>query len=115
MTFENLRIRINEGDFPSIHEHFGGANLIITDDPNRFSLEHDIVVLSDHAGALSWLVFEIKFICNDRIDYINKYDFYPAIGLWLNQAIDENLDLFECMLFVLTKVEMFWESYGSRP
>jgi hypothetical protein len=59
---KSLKDRINSGQFPSDFPHFGGANLIITIDTQRNYHEGDIVVYSEHASALSWLVFELKEI-----------------------------------------------------
>lgn len=43
----------------------GGANLIITDDPNYMGLPHDTRILTENAAELSWLVFELKEIFED--------------------------------------------------
>jgi hypothetical protein len=56
MMIRDLIIKINQGQFPTDFPHFGGANLIITDDENRNHLEGDIVIYSIHASGLSWLV-----------------------------------------------------------
>ena len=76
---EILKNKIDSGDFPKNFEHFGGANLIITDDKHRNHYPQDIVVFTENAGSLSWLVFELKQIFNSELDYINKYGFYTNI------------------------------------
>jgi hypothetical protein len=35
MDIQSLINKIEQGKFPEKFPHFGGANLIITDDPNR--------------------------------------------------------------------------------
>ena len=59
---ELLKEKINSGKFPNKFEHFGGANLIITDDPDRRGYPQDVVIYTEHASAISWLVFELKDI-----------------------------------------------------
>ena len=59
-----LKDKINSSQFPNDFPHFGGANLIITNDPNRNYYEHDVEVFSENAGTLSWLVFKLKQIFN---------------------------------------------------
>ncbi len=43
------------------------------------------LVLTRHSRELSWLFFRLKDIFYDRIDYINKYDFY---GILAQAALD---------------------------
>ena len=103
-----LKSKINSGQFPNNFPHFGGANLIITDDPNRNYHDGDIVVCSEHASALSWLVFELKEIYNNEIDYMNKYDFYPYIGVLIKNTLKRQELLFETMLHVVEEIESDW-------
>lgn len=100
--------KINSGNFPKKFPHFGGANLIITDDPNRNFHEGDLVIYSEHASALSWLVVELKKIYNSKLNYSNKYDFYPYIGELIQSSVNANDDLFETMLFVVQKIKEDW-------
>lgn len=46
---ELLKSTIEQGKFPKKHKMFGGANLIITDDPNRNFHPGDIIVFSEYA------------------------------------------------------------------
>lgn len=84
---EILKEKIKSGKFPNKFEHFGGANLIITDDPSRKGYPHDTVIYTEHASAISWLIFELKDIFNEKIDYMNKYEFYPYIGELIKKNI----------------------------
>lgn len=102
---EILKDNITNGDFPKKFEHFGGANLIITDDKNRNHYPQDIVVFSEDAGSLSWLVFELKDIFNSEIDSINKYGFYTNIGNLMNSCINGGLNLKETMIYVVNNLK----------
>jgi hypothetical protein len=57
------------------------------------------VVYSEHAGALSWLVVELKKVYDCKLNYLNKYDFYPYISELIQASIITNDDLFETMLY----------------
>jgi hypothetical protein len=105
---DKLRTLIESGKFPNKFPEFGGANLIITKDKNRNYHEGDIVVFSEHASALSWLVIELKKIYDNEIDYINKYDFYPSIGKLINQTLTRQELLFEVMLNIVDELEKEW-------
>ena len=105
---ENLRTVINSGQFPKEFSHFGGADLIITNDPNRSFREGTVVVYTEHSAALSWLVFELKKIYDSKLNAANKYDFYPYIGELIEASVKANDDLFETMLFVVDKIEEDW-------
>jgi hypothetical protein len=102
---ERLKDKIANGDFPKNFEHFGGANLIITDDKNRNHYFNDIVVFSENAGSLSWLVYELKQIFNSELDYMNKYGFYTNIGNLMNSCINEGLNLKDTMIFVINDLK----------
>ena len=103
-----LRETINEGKFPRIYDHFGGAGLIITNNPNRNHHEGDVLIITPHASALSWLVVKLKHIYESKLDYLNKYDFYPSIGKYLQASITASDDLFETMLYVVDRIEEEW-------
>lgn len=105
---EELKIKIKKGDIPKFSPHFGGANLIITDDPNYMGLPHDTRILTENAAELSWLVFELKEIFEDQIDSLNKYTFYPSIGNAINQATGQKKGLIETMLNVIDTLEKDW-------
>ena len=107
-SISNLKDLINSGKFPKEFSHFGGANLIITDDPNRNFHEGDLVIYTKHASALSWLVFELKKIYDSKLNASNKYEFYPYIGELIQASVKANYDLFETMLFVVDKIEEDW-------
>ena len=100
--------KINSGSFPKKFPHFGGANLIITNDLNRNFQEGDLIIYSDHASALSWLVVELKRIYDSKLNSLNKYDFYPYIGELIQASVNANDDLFETMLFVVQKIKEDW-------
>lgn len=101
---EILKDKIENGDFPKNFEHFGGANLIITDYKNRNHYPQDIVVFSENAGTLSWLVFELKHIFNSELNSINKYGFYTNIGNLINSCMNEGLNLKDTMIYVVNKL-----------
>ena len=100
-----LRLLVEKGKFPKQFPEFGGANLIITKDLNRNHYDSDVIVYSEHAPALSWLVIELKEIYDSEIDYINKYDFYPSIGKLINKTLTRQEYLFETMLDIIDEIE----------
>ena len=107
-NIELLKSIVEQGKFPTDFPHFGGANLIITDDPKRNFHEGDTVIYSKHASALSWLVVQLKEIYNSELDYINKYDFYPYIGELIQSSVNVNDELLETMLYVIKKIKEDW-------
>ena len=76
-NIESLRSTVEIGKFPFDHKHFAGTGLIITNDPKYIGHSEDFVICTQHAGALSWLVFELKSIYNKKLDHTNKYAFNP--------------------------------------
>jgi hypothetical protein len=74
-TLENLKENLSAGNIPVNYPHFGGAGLIVTDNPTRKSHPSDLVVFTHHAGAISWLIIQLKGIYENTLDYSNKYEF----------------------------------------
>lgn len=111
ILLEKLREDIEKGRFPRECEHFGGADLIISDDPDRPIRDPEgiVFVVSPHAGALSWLVFQLKAVFNDQLDYMNKYQFYPMIGHLIQESLLSDELLFESMQFVVDEMVAFWQ------
>lgn len=108
-NLKSLKEKIANGQFPNSFPHFGGANLIITNNPNRNFHKGDIVIYSEHASALSWLVVELKEIYTSELDYLNKYDFYPYIGELINNTLIKQELIFETMLHVVDQIEIDWK------
>lgn len=100
--------KIESGKFPKDYPHFGGANLIITDNPNRASHEGDIVLITPHASAMSWLVVELKNIHQGNLNYLNKYSFYPRIGELIKESFSKDGQIFDSMLYVVNTISEEW-------
>jgi len=109
-NIELLKEKINSGTFPKNYPHFGGANLIITDDSSRKFDERTQVIYTAHASALSWLIDELKTIYNAQLNSLNKYDFYPSIGELIQESVNANDDLFETMLYVVDRINDEWKT-----
>jgi hypothetical protein len=105
---KNLRGVIEQGKFPNNFPEFGGANLIISKNPNRNHKESDLFIHSVHASALSWLVIELKKIYDEEINYLNKYNFYISIGEIIKNTLKKQEYLFETMLFIVDEIENEW-------
>ena len=88
-------------------ELFQGANLIVTNYKTRKSKPQDIIVFTNDAIELSWLVFKLKDLFQGDIDYVNKYSFYTHIGELINKAIKKRLNLKEQMLYVIDNLGEF--------
>jgi hypothetical protein len=103
-----LKNRVKAGDFPKEFREFGGANLIITSNPNRNFSENDVVIYTDYAQILSWLVVELKSIYDSELNYLNKYDFYPRIGELIKKSIKNNLMIIDVMIYVIDNIVIDW-------
>ena len=109
LTLNRLRQKVEKGQFPNKHEEFGGADLIITSDMNRKHDEYTTMVYTEHAAAMSWLVYQLKEIYDNDLDWRNKHDFYPVIGKLVNDSLTSQDKLFDSMLFVIDVIEETWK------
>ncbi|MFA5434504.1 MAG: hypothetical protein WC372_00500 [Candidatus Neomarinimicrobiota bacterium] len=103
---------IKDGTFPKKHKYFSGAHLIITnEEPGKEAREDSpglVFVVSPHASELSWLVFQLKEVHHDELDYLNKYGFYPGLGRCMNGAMAKKNTLKETMYFTAFQGLLFW-------
>jgi hypothetical protein len=100
-----LKSIVEQGKFPFDHKHFAGTGLIITNDPKYTGYPEDVVICTQHAGALSWLVFELKTIYNNKLDHANKYAFYPLIGDIIKDTFSNEGELIDSMVKVIDEIE----------
>ena len=99
--FQIIKRIVFEKSYPSKHAEFGGAGLIVTDDPDRNHYETDILVFHPEAQSLSWLVFQLKELFEHEINSINKYYFYGTLGEMMNDCIRSGCSLHETMIYIL--------------
>jgi len=76
-------------------ELFMGADIIISDDPGCPSSNgwSDYTkVVTPYAKELSWLIFQLKDIFADELDYQNKYWFYGTLAETANSYLESGKD-----------------------
>ena len=88
---------------------FGGADVSIVpklpDKKNSFYGEPQFVV-TKHSKELSWLIFQLKEVFKENLDYLNKYSFYGRLAERANKSIGMNRKNLKKMLFdVLDEAE----------
>lgn len=104
--------RISEDSVPSGGKHFGGAGLIVSDDPKRHSGETTVIVVSPFAGEISWVVERMKEVFADSIEGLNKYSFYPEMGRAALAVIAAQGSRTEILLAIVDEAKNVW---SNRP
>ena len=98
---------------PKSTELFAGAELIVSDKP--VDDDTSVVVVTNHAPELSSLIFELRDRLNEYINYENKYEFYPRLGLAANRCIKEIGDnlpsIINAVLGEATDIADEWDAY----
>ena len=80
---------------------FGGADIsIVSKIPN---LNDDFYgstkfVITKYAKELSWLIYQLKDVFTDELDYLNKYPFYGRLAERANKSIELNGEDLNIML-----------------
>lgn len=114
---DSLITTIAQEHYPLKHEEFGGAGIIVTDDPNRVGYTHDLVLYHPQGGTLAWFVFQLKDRFEMYVDASNKYDFYTTIAQSLRNYLEYGLTVKESMLMTLTKMDEIskdWDNAGKK-
>jgi len=108
----NLRATVQNSDLALLSketELFCGADIIISDDPNcpdSNGWSVYVKVVTPYAKELSWLIFQLKDIFKDDLDYLNKYHFYGTLAESANAYVEKNSnDLKGLLLFVIDSAE----------
>lgn len=113
-NLKKVREKVFQHKYPKKHQEFGGAGLIITDDPKRMGNNSDLIVYHRDAQSLSWLVFQLKEIFSDSLDYMVKYHFYETIGSIYNECLSHEMSVHETMIYMLGRAEK-WISEDEYP
>jgi hypothetical protein len=108
MNINELKSIVEQGKFPFEYKHFAGTGLIIADDPKYTGYSDDIVLCMPHAESLSWLVHNLKDVYQDKIDYMNKFEFYYTIGLKIKEEFSNDGEFIDAMMSVNDEVERRW-------
>ena len=109
---QELRDKIGTNDVTNLAantEMFGGAGVVIKiSQPKSAQTDYrdDQYVVTNHAKELSWLIFELKEVFKDELDYMNKYAFYGRLAEAANKSIEDYGDHLKTLLAdVLTEAE----------
>ena len=91
-------------------EEWGGANLIITADPNRTHWDTDTFVVVENIKQVLWLMDELRELYNELGSHNSKYTYYPFIGESINGAIAHGCKDTVCILTAMIDAAKEWAS-----
>lgn len=89
---QNGIIDLNKVDTLIKLEEWGGAGVIISSDRSREGHEGDLVVHTNNAKTITWLMCRLRDIASESINYLNKYEFYGKIAENVQKYIEKNGD-----------------------
>ena len=72
---------------------FGGADISIvskTPNINNDFYGSPLFTITKYSKELSWLIYQLKDVFNDELDYMNKYPFYGRLAERANKSIELN-------------------------
>jgi hypothetical protein len=107
--YQKLIETIEDIKFPTDFQSFGGGGLIVTSNPNRMGHDRDIVICTQYAGPLSWLIYQLKAIHQSRIEYSNSFEFYYLIGNLIQKHLYNNDPIHEIMLNIVYEFKTMHE------
>ncbi len=88
---------------------FGGADISIVSKlpTHKNSFYGDpLFVVTKFSKELSWLIFQLKDLFNEDLDYMNKYPFYGRLAESANKSININSEnLTKILLDILDEAE----------
>lgn len=103
---------INNNFLESAKKHtlFGGADIsIVSEKPAKKDnlYNEPQYVVTKYSKELSWLIFELKDVFKENLDYFNKYSFYGRLAEKANKSIEVNGEsLIQLLLDVLEEAEL---------
>lgn len=87
---------------------FGGDISIVSKLPTQKNSFYGdpLYVVTKFSKELSWLIYKLKEIFNEDLDYVNKYPFYGRTAECANKSIRENREnLKKILLDILDEAE----------
>ena len=102
---QELKQRIEQGKIPVNYEHYADFGLTITDDPKQTCDEYDMLILTRHASAWSWLVASMRSAFAEKLRRRSYDDFHREIAEDILSSFKTDGDLFDAMLFVISSAE----------
>ncbi|GAW28572.1 gamma-glutamylcyclotransferase family protein [Carboxydocella sp. ULO1] len=87
----------------SLKEWAGDDCLVL--DWSGLHRKNRVLIISEHARELSALFYTLRDLCNDFIDFSNKYYFYGQLTLQARAAITAGADLQTILLAVVAEAQ----------
>ena len=100
---------------------FEGAGIIISN-VQPTDTQGITVVVSNFANEISSLLFELKDLFAERLDYLNKYEFYGHLAQSANTYIEQHGDVYEVLDAIASEAvkiseewcRTYYFAYGSN-
>ena len=111
--FEAIRSKVLNGDRLDHKEcTWAGADLIISEKPVS-GMKDKVVVVTRHAAELSGLIHALRDACAGRLDYLNKYYFFPHLGETAISYLQNSDDRKGLFLRVIDEAERMINQFSS--
>jgi hypothetical protein len=116
---EMLYKMITKHDFPRNHDEWGGADVIITSN-QRDTRPVPRMVITRHAGQVSWLIVQLKSAFDPLLDHCNKFEFYGRLANRALYFMKTNrgdpiceTDLCDMLLSILREASVMLDEFKS--
>lgn len=92
------------GEFEKFKKEWSGAGVIVTSnkEDNR---KADVKLITKHAKPISFLLYKLKDIYKDYIDYSNKHEFYSYIvNIVDRDEMEKEEDSRKVLVYIIDKL-----------
>ena len=92
------------GEFEKFKKEWSGAGVIVTSnkEDNR---KADVKLITKHAKPISFLLYKLKDIYKDYIDYSNKHEFYSYIvNIVDKEEMEKEEDSRKVLVYIIDKL-----------
>jgi len=92
------------GEFEKFKKEWSGAGVIVTSnkEDNR---KVDVKLITKHAKPISFLLYKLKDIYKDYIDYSNKHEFYSYIvNIVDKEEMEKEEDSRKVLVYIIDKL-----------
>ena len=95
-----------------------GADVGITSDFSSENFHHDYTVRTRHAKQLTWLMYQLKSLCKEYLNFGTKYEFYETVAKnaesYINLHGDDEVDVRKMIVHLLQQVQAFFIEKDNR-
>ena len=104
MNMALLKGMVILGEHENFQKEWGGAGVIVTSDKED-NRKVDVKLITKHAKPISFLLYKLKDIYKEYIDYSNKHEFYSyVVNIVDKDEMEKEEDSKKVLIYIIDRL-----------